>query len=251
MLSLCNPLLLLSLDRHGTKKDTVVFYITRKYKFLRYILYWEIIPLHLLARLASLTKEQTFIETVPRDFRLQVFFVNQFPQAPEYPIKAVWIFSKILGYILNSRCTTGVVDSSGVPWLANISANFRKSSKWLWCYFRGLGGKWFMKKLEAKNLDQKYTRCNTEAKNRRELALISVLPSLAGKKGRGGHDLYSEESMEKGISSFRMLKSMPAAWYMLQYLYSSHRHHRNHYSRAHISPSGYQLKYSPAEVRRS
>ncbi len=27
--------------------------------------------------------------TVPRDFRLQVFFMNQFPQAPEYPIRAI------------------------------------------------------------------------------------------------------------------------------------------------------------------
>ncbi len=25
---------------------------------------------------------------VPRDFRLQVFFMNQFPQAPDYPVRA-------------------------------------------------------------------------------------------------------------------------------------------------------------------
>jgi hypothetical protein len=45
----------------------------------------------------------------------------------------------------------------------------------------------------------------TEAKDHRELALISVLPTLAERKGAGGrHDFYSEESMEKGISSFRI-----------------------------------------------
>ncbi len=49
--------------------------------------------------------------TVPRDFRLLVFFMNQFPQAPEYNIKAISIFSKILGDICGSRCTTGVVDT--------------------------------------------------------------------------------------------------------------------------------------------
>ncbi len=37
------------------------------------------------------------------------------------------------------------------PWVANISANFRKNSKWPYCYFQGLGGRWFMKNPEAKN----------------------------------------------------------------------------------------------------
>ncbi len=46
----------------------------------------------------------------------------------------------------------GVVDTGGAPWLANISANFRKNlkrSKW---NPLGLGGNGFMKKPEAKNL---------------------------------------------------------------------------------------------------
>ncbi len=30
---------------------------------------------------------------------------------------------------------TGVVDTGGAPWLANISANFRKNSRWPLCYF--------------------------------------------------------------------------------------------------------------------
>ncbi len=40
-----------------------------------------------------------FKGTVPRDYRLQVFFMNQFPQAPEYTIRAVSNFSKIRGDI--------------------------------------------------------------------------------------------------------------------------------------------------------
>ncbi len=35
-------------------------------------------------------------------------------------------------------------------WLANISANFRKKSKWSQCYYQGLGGRWFMKKTWSK-----------------------------------------------------------------------------------------------------
>ncbi len=51
--------------------------------------------------------------TVLRDFRLQVFYMDQFPQAPDYTISAVSNFSKIHGDIRSSRCTTGVVDTSG------------------------------------------------------------------------------------------------------------------------------------------
>ncbi len=50
------------------------------------------------------------------------------------------------------KFATGFVDTRGAPWLANISANFRKNlkrSKW---NTLGLGGNWFMKKPEAKNL---------------------------------------------------------------------------------------------------
>ncbi len=46
----------------------------------------------------------------------------------------------------------GVIDTGGAPWLANISANFRKNSKWPYCYFQGLGGRWFMKKTWSKTL---------------------------------------------------------------------------------------------------
>ncbi len=47
---------------------------------------------------------------------------------------------------------TGVVDTGGAPWLANISANFRKNSKRSKWNTLGLGGNWSMKKPEAKNL---------------------------------------------------------------------------------------------------
>ncbi len=46
----------------------------------------------------------------------------------------------------------GVVDAGGAPWLKNISANFRKNSKRSKGNTLGLGGNWFMKKPEAKNL---------------------------------------------------------------------------------------------------
>jgi hypothetical protein len=47
--------------------------------------------------------------TVPQDFWLQVLFMNQFSQAPEYPISAVPKFRDIR----SSGCTTGVVDTGG------------------------------------------------------------------------------------------------------------------------------------------
>ncbi len=45
---------------------------------------------------------------------------------------------------------TGVVDTGGNPWAANISANFRKNSKRPYWFNQGLGGKWFMKKTTSK-----------------------------------------------------------------------------------------------------
>jgi hypothetical protein len=47
--------------------------------------------------------------TVPQDFRIKVLFMNQFSQAPEYPIRVVPKFRDIH----SSRCTTGVVDNGG------------------------------------------------------------------------------------------------------------------------------------------
>ncbi len=45
---------------------------------------------------------------------------------------------------------TGVVDTGGAPWLANISANFRKNSKRSKRNTLELGGNWFMKKTRSK-----------------------------------------------------------------------------------------------------
>jgi hypothetical protein len=39
--------------------------------------------------------------------------MNSFPQAPEYTIRAVSVFFEIRRDIRSSRCTTGVVDTSG------------------------------------------------------------------------------------------------------------------------------------------
>jgi hypothetical protein len=64
---------------------------------------------------------------VQRDFRLQVFYMDQFPPAPDYIIRAISNFSKIRGDIRRSRCTppvtltrvakfaAGVVDTGGAP----------------------------------------------------------------------------------------------------------------------------------------
>ncbi len=49
------------------------------------------------------------------------------------------------------KFATGVNDTGDAPWLANISANFRKNSKWSYCYCQGLGGKM----IHEKNLKQK------------------------------------------------------------------------------------------------
>ncbi len=48
------------------------------------------------------------------------------------------------------RFVTGVVDTSRAPWLANISANFRKNLKWLLHYFQWLGEDDSWRKPEAK-----------------------------------------------------------------------------------------------------
>ncbi len=54
-----------------------------------------------------------FKGTVPRDFRLLVFFINQFLLAPSIPLGPFRLFSKTRGDICSSRCTTGVVDTIG------------------------------------------------------------------------------------------------------------------------------------------
>ncbi len=50
----------------------------------------------------------------------------------------------------SGKFATGVVDSSGAPWLENISASFRKFLKWPKCYFKGKMT--HEKKPKAKNL---------------------------------------------------------------------------------------------------
>ncbi len=91
----------------------------------------------------------------------------------EAKIQAFDIFQTSLSshYPLPLRCTTdvvgkfaaGVVDMGGEPWLANISANFRKIRNDPNAIIRGLGEDDSRKKTEAKNIetlscDTKYLR---------------------------------------------------------------------------------------------
>ncbi len=108
----------------------------------------------------------SFKGTVPRDFLLQVFFMNQFPPSPwvYHQDRSVELFRKFAD-IRSSRCTAGVVDTLlhlqisqlkvhyrcrwHAPSLVHISVNIKKKLKWP----RRLAGEddsW--KKPGAKNL---------------------------------------------------------------------------------------------------
>jgi hypothetical protein len=91
-----------------------------------------------------------------------------FPQASDYTTRAVSIFTPVANLPPASlipvekfatgvadtggKFATGVVDTGGAPWLANISANFRKNSKRSKWNTLGLGETDSWKKPEAKNL---------------------------------------------------------------------------------------------------
>ena len=85
-----------------------------------------------------------FIETVPRDFWLQVFYMDQFPPSPWlYHLGRFEFFSKIRGDIRSSRLTTGV----------EYLREFSKKFKPVLMGYSGAGGKLIHeKKPEAKNL---------------------------------------------------------------------------------------------------
>ncbi len=58
--------------------------------------------------------QHCFKGTVPRDFRLQVFFNESVTPSPlSIPLGPFRIFSKIREDIRSSRCTNGVVDTGG------------------------------------------------------------------------------------------------------------------------------------------
>jgi hypothetical protein len=63
------------------------------------------------------------------------------------PNKIIKIF--LLEGFFHLPCT-GVADTGGKPWAANISANFRKNSKRPEWYNQRLGGNWFKKKTRSK-----------------------------------------------------------------------------------------------------
>jgi hypothetical protein len=51
--------------------------------------------------------------TVPRDFRLQAFFMYQFSHSSQVSIRVISNFLRKFVSIFVPRCTTGVVDTSG------------------------------------------------------------------------------------------------------------------------------------------
>jgi hypothetical protein len=66
---------------------------------------------------------------VPRDFRPQVFFMNQFPPSPCVSHSGRFeFFRKSRRYLqLKVYHQCRFFDTGGAPWLANISTNFRKN----------------------------------------------------------------------------------------------------------------------------
>ncbi len=66
--------------------------------------------------------------------------IPRFRKKKSYPRKLNRFFS----------FATGVNDTGGQPWAANISANFRKNSKRSYLDTLGLGGNWLMKKTGSK-----------------------------------------------------------------------------------------------------
>ncbi len=91
------------------------------------------------------------------------FSWTSFPQASDYTIRAVSNFfdlppvSTMLAKMVEKFATggkfaAGVADTGGAPWLANISANFRKNLKRSKLNTLGLGGNWFMKKNQKRKI---------------------------------------------------------------------------------------------------
>ncbi len=85
-------------------------------------------------------------------FDFWFFHESVSPQPLSIPLESFRIFLKIRGYIRSSRCITSVVDiggkfatcvvdTSGAPWLANISANLRKKFETVLMGYSGAGGK--------------------------------------------------------------------------------------------------------------
>jgi len=78
----------------------------------------------------------------PEIFDFRFGYESFFSQAPECTIMDISNFSKVENLQSESF--------NWSPWLGNISVNFRKNSKWPYCYFQRLGGRWLMKKTWTK-----------------------------------------------------------------------------------------------------
>ncbi len=90
------------------------------------------------------------IEKIIRTFSLKGQ-CYEFPPSPweRYRIPLVpfrFFFSQIRWDIRSSRCITGVVDTGGAPWAANISANLRKKIETILMLVSGARGKMIYEK---------------------------------------------------------------------------------------------------------
>jgi hypothetical protein len=80
-----------------------------------------VVMISLDTRISAVTLNSPIKRTVPRDFRLLVFFHESVsPKHLSIPLRPFQIFSKIRGNIRGSRCTTSVVDTGG-KWKKSLS----------------------------------------------------------------------------------------------------------------------------------
>ncbi len=91
----------------------------------------------------------------PLGSRVNIYII--FCLQVHFKVSAVWYCCHYLPPVsttpvakMGEKFVTGVADTGGAPWLANISANFRKNSKRSKWNTLGLGGNWIMKKTRSK-----------------------------------------------------------------------------------------------------
>jgi hypothetical protein len=105
------------------------------------------------------------------------------------------------------KFATGVGDTGGAPWFANISVNFRKNLKRSLWDTLGLGGNWFMKKTRSKK-SRDTVPLRSESSDQSEMAWLvngdglfikGLINSFCQLQGRGKRDpaLQSASSLRQ------------------------------------------------------
>ncbi len=91
-------------------------------------------------------------QILPSESLVLLIPVANLPPVSTIPAGCVDTGSNFAAGIVDTggKFATGVVDTGGAPWLAIISANFRKNSKRSYWDTLGLGGNWFIKKTRSK-----------------------------------------------------------------------------------------------------